>query len=368
MAIGVALIGAGLFAREFHFPSIEASPHLELKAVYSRSLKTAQKLAPEKPLDRYADDTDQGLQQLLARSDIQAVIIALAIGTQTPYIHAALSAGKHVLSEKPITDNVAEAVELTRWYRSEISPTVNWSVAENWRYLDSLHYVRQLVPQLGRLSQFRTLVYINVGPEWSFARYFGKRFFLSPDIYLEWTLTDRQRSATDTTWRHEAQYQGGYLLDVGIHFLAGTRYLLGDERIARVAAFTRGVSPSIPPLDTLDAILQAESGLQGSVQIALGSSQPGAGWTVVGEHGYITATEVSVTSKIHGREDVKDFTADLLAVPPEVRAWGEAIAKGTPNAQQAPEQGLADLELIEAMLRSASQQGQLQTTKHQVEG
>ena len=133
---------------------------------------------------------------------------------------------------------------------------------------------------------------------------------------------------------------------MGIHFLAGTRYLLGDERVARVAAFTRGVSPSLPPLDTLDAVLQAESGLQGSVQIALSSSLPGSGWTVVGEHGYITVTEVSVTSKIRGCEEVKEFTADLLAVPSEVRAWGEALAKGTPNTQQTPEQGLADLELV----------------------
>ena len=89
-----------------------------------------------------------------------------------------MSAGKHVLSEKPVTENVAEAVELIRWYRTEISPMVSWAVGENWRYFDSLDYARQLVPRLGRLSQFRTLVYATVGPEWVFARYFGKRSFL----------------------------------------------------------------------------------------------------------------------------------------------------------------------------------------------
>ncbi|PLB53608.1 oxidoreductase family, NAD-binding Rossmann fold protein [Aspergillus steynii IBT 23096] len=337
MAFGVALIGAA-------HPSIKASPDLELKAVYSRSLETAQKVAPDQPLDRYAEDADQGLQQLLARPDIHGVIIALAIGVQTPYIRAALSAGKHVLSEKPITENVAEAVELIRWYRSEISQTVSWAVAENWRYLDSLIYARQLVPQLGRLSQFRTLVYANIGPEWGLAQYY------------------------QTAWRQEAMHQGGYLLDVGIHFLAGTRYLLGNESISRVTAFTRGVRPSLPPLDTLDAVLQTESGLQGSVQIALSSSLKDSGWTVVGEHGHIVVTEVSVTSIIRGREEIKEFKADALAVPSEVRAWGEALTRGTPNAEQTPEQGLADLELVEVMLRSAAQQGQPQSTKHQVEG
>lgn len=84
----------GLFAREAHVvsistprllwlkeeqPSIEASSHLELKAVYSRSLETARKVTPDQPLDRYADDADQGLPQLLARPDIQGVIIAYVL-------------------------------------------------------------------------------------------------------------------------------------------------------------------------------------------------------------------------------------------------------------------------------------------------
>lgn len=134
---------------------------------------------------------------------------------------------------------------------------------------------------------------------------------------------------------------------MGIHFLAGTRYLLGDnERITHVAAFTRGMRPSLLPLDTLDAILQAESGLQGSVQMAFSSSLKDSGWTVVGEHGHLVATEVNVTSKIQGREEVKDFKADILAVPSEVCAWGDALARNTPNTQQTPEQGLADLELV----------------------
>lgn len=70
---------------------------------------------------------------------------------------------------------MAEAEELIRWYQSEINPTVSWAVAENWRYLDSLNYARQLVPQLGRLSQFRTLVYANISPEWKSSQCFGKR-------------------------------------------------------------------------------------------------------------------------------------------------------------------------------------------------
>ncbi|THC95538.1 hypothetical protein EYZ11_004963 [Aspergillus tanneri] len=331
MAIGIALIGAGmslvpcptvpnragLFAREFHLPAIRSSPHLELKAVYSRSLSSTQQVAPDAPIDRYAGDD---LPALLARTDIHAVIIALAIGTQSPYIRAALSAGKHVLSEKPITEHVADAVALLQWYR-ETPMVATWAVAENWRYLDSLVHARSLMPRLGRLSQFRTLLYDNIGPKWHLARYF------------------------DTTWRQQPSHQGGYLLDYGVHSLAGTRLLLGDERIARVAAFTRSVNPALPPLDTMDAILQTESGLQGTVQFGLSTSLQDAGWTVVGEHGHLQVTMTRVVSVIDGDEEIVDFSADGLVVPNEVHAWGEALSRGRVNMQQSPEQGLADLEL-----------------------
>lgn len=33
-------------------------------------------------------------------------------------------------------------------------------------------------------------------------------------------------------------------------------------------------------------------------------------------------------------------------VPPEVRAWGEALASGKVNADQSPEQALGDLEIV----------------------
>lgn len=50
----------------------------------------------------YSEDSEEGksLDDLLARSDIKAVTIALPIKNQPEYIKKALLAGKHVLSEK----------------------------------------------------------------------------------------------------------------------------------------------------------------------------------------------------------------------------------------------------------------------------
>jgi hypothetical protein len=51
---------------------------------------------------------------------------------------------------------------------------------------------------------------------------------------------------------------------------------------------------------------------------------------------------------------VKD---ERTGVPPEVRAWGEAIEAAKANERQLPEEALADLEIIEASLRSGEQGG-----------
>ena len=125
----------------------------------SRSLKSAKTLeVDESQVDLYSEDSEAGksLDDLLARSDIQAVIIALPIKNQPEYIRKTLLAGKHVLSEKPVTENVKDGVELIKWYRSEIEPKgVTWGVAENVRYTNSFVVAAKAVEGKGKQLSFR---------------------------------------------------------------------------------------------------------------------------------------------------------------------------------------------------------------------
>jgi predicted dehydrogenase len=77
------------------------------------------------------------LKQIFLTTSIDAVIIALPINVQPRIIKMAFIAGKHVLSEKPIASTVDEAKQLCDLYyncNTKYSKTLQWSVAENFRY------------------------------------------------------------------------------------------------------------------------------------------------------------------------------------------------------------------------------------------
>lgn len=78
--LGIAILGSGIFAVEQHKPGVEACDLLKLVAAYSRSTASVTKAFGDSNVDLYSDDSDAGktLDDLLARKDVDAVIIAYA--------------------------------------------------------------------------------------------------------------------------------------------------------------------------------------------------------------------------------------------------------------------------------------------------
>lgn len=78
-------------------------------------------------------------------------------------------AGKHVLSEKPVAENIEDAKALIRWYRHGIKgPT--WTVAENWRFLESYKYAAKQIRGLGKIVGFQGRQHDIVPENWKFNR------------------------------------------------------------------------------------------------------------------------------------------------------------------------------------------------------
>ncbi|KAI7330063.1 NAD(P)-binding protein [Hortaea werneckii] len=342
--IGVAIIGSGIFVKEEHLPAVQACEQLDLKAIYSRSLKSAQSVSESlSQIDLYSDDSDKSYPALLSRQDIHAVIIALPIPVQPDFIKQALTAGKHVLAEKPLAKDVATGKALLDWYHSNIdTKQVTFGVAEQFRYLDAFLYAAEKVRGFGRVLGFRHKLGASIQP--------GAKYF-------------------ETAWRKTPEYQGGFLLDGGVHFVAGMRLLLGPEaKVDRLSAFTQQLQPHLVPVDTVDATLRLANGSTGTFSVSFGTTFSGASWEVACEGGSVRVEgkEVVITPK--GGEEVKEEKPEALGsgVKAEVFAWAESIVSGKQDDQQKPEEALADLECLEAMLKSGERGGEPVSLQYQI--
>ncbi|WYZ41928.1 hypothetical protein EsH8_V_000823 [Colletotrichum jinshuiense] len=340
--IGVAIVGGGIFAKEEHLPAVEASDHLTLKAIYSRSRKSAEDTAKlvtkagASP-DLYSDDSGDGksFKDLLARDDIQALILALPILNQPDYIEQALAAGKHVLAEKPIAADIARAQKLIEYYNKvSAEKGVTFAVAENYRFQPRYTAARDEVQKLGKVIGFNVRVFF-------FVKLGGK--------YIE------------TAWRKKPDYQGGFLLDGGVHFAAALRLLLGKEAAPdSVAAFSDLTREHLPPIDTINAVVKTKSGASGSFAVSVGSTLSAFDFQVAGENGSVTLSSHDLTVKPFDGEARTTHFEQTSGVKEEVKAWAEALVTGKPNPLQSPEEALADLELLEKIFKSGEQGGVLQ--------
>ena len=136
-----------------HLPAVQANPLLSLKAIYSRSKASADQLAKSaaEPVRTYYGSpttSNHSLDHLLAREDIDAVIIALPICVQPIVIKEAIEAGKHVLSEKPIAKDIETAVRLIRWYKHQKRGEL-WCVGENFRFFEPITFAAEQIKKLG---------------------------------------------------------------------------------------------------------------------------------------------------------------------------------------------------------------------------
>lgn len=190
--------------------------------------------------------------------------------------------------------------------------------------------------------------------------------------------TPKDNKYYNTSWRKTPDYQGGFLLDGGVHHAAGARMLLllatsladpavrADARPASVSARTALVQEHLAPIDSVAALVTTRGGATGTYQHAAGSAVSAYEFEVAYEGGWVRIADHTVTVAASGAEPVsKTFEMRSWGVTEEVAAWARGLRVGRPDPAQAPEEALADLEFVEKMFLSGEQGGKTLTYEFQ---
>lgn len=106
--LNVGVIGAGWWATSAHIPGIIQNEKAELRAVQNRTMSKASKIAHDFGADLAFDD----YRKLVLHAGVDAVVISSTPNMHYEQAKFSLEHGKHVLLEKPMTFNVAQAKEL----------------------------------------------------------------------------------------------------------------------------------------------------------------------------------------------------------------------------------------------------------------
>jgi len=107
MTIGIGVIGYGYWGPNL-VRNFMSTAHVRVVGIAERRADVRASLAQSAP----AISVFESEEELIARDDIDAVVIATPVSTHYPLAKAALAKGKHVLVEKPLASSSAEVEDL----------------------------------------------------------------------------------------------------------------------------------------------------------------------------------------------------------------------------------------------------------------
>lgn len=149
--IRIAVVGGGNVAQVAHIPAYVAQPDVELRALVEIDPIKRDALKEQYGFERVYED----LTEMLRKEEVDAVDICTPNYLHAPMAVAALRAGKHVLCEKPLARNAAEAAKMVETAKASGRHLM---VAMNNRFRDDVRILHTFIErgELGRVEIVKT--------------------------------------------------------------------------------------------------------------------------------------------------------------------------------------------------------------------
>ena len=202
--IQVGIIGSG-FIGPAHVEALRRIGDVRVAAIADVDLATAKKKAEELSIERFYGD----YRELLREPDIQAVHVCTPNHLHFPIVKAALEAGKHVVCEKPLAVEVAQAKELV-------------ALAERKGVVNAVHFNVRFYPLMRQVK-----LMVEKGE-------IGRIFSIHGSYLQDWLFYD-----TDYNWRLEPEVAGRSraVADIGSHWMDLIEYVSGLAVLEVLADF-----------------------------------------------------------------------------------------------------------------------------------
>ncbi|HEX5500215.1 MAG TPA: Gfo/Idh/MocA family oxidoreductase, partial [Thermomicrobiales bacterium] len=216
--IRVGIIGAG-FGASLHLDALAALPEARVAAICARHADRAFVMAVDHQIPEHTTD----FHQLVRMPEIDAVIVA-----PPPHLHhqmtiAALEAGKHVLCEKPMARNLAEARDMVR-------------IADRVGVVAMVNHQLRFLPIRARIKELLDEGFIG---EVQAASIVVHRSSLNDPLGRPYG------------WLSDQEKAGGMLGAVGSHYLDALRWWCGDVKAVAGATATLVKQRRMPDAATM---------------------------------------------------------------------------------------------------------------------
>jgi len=232
---GIGVIGCGTIARYQHLPHLHRSRSARLVAAADPDAEVRRRVA-----QRYAIPVVAEATELLARTDVDAVVIASPTLLHAEHALLAAAAGKSFYLEKPLATTAEAARRVLAALYASRQPGLVAAVGFNYRLSPVFQEARRLV-RAGALGEL---------------------------LAVQMLLCEPLDDAQTVPWRRRRESGGGAGLDLASHQFDLLRWLLAVEVVAVTAATV--VQERIEQ-QALAATLQLANGVEAQCRALFGA-------------------------------------------------------------------------------------------------